>query len=248
MAELTRGYAFLAEKGAELFLLDLEELAGLLQLEQMNAELQQVFTRAEIAIADNFSFPKRRLEWMGARLAAKCCVQKLAWHQGISSWQAAQCSILPDQWGCPHLYDRHGKVLFSGLSLSHSRGYAAALVAQNASCGIDIQQKTGRLQYVRERFVHQEEEKLLSAHRDELGLLAVLWTCKEAVKKSLLPTESQSFLSIQIKDLHYEKATCSWLVFCTTELKHQKQKKHALVRIAELQNYCIACTVGEICI
>lgn len=243
MAELTCGYAFLTEKAAEFFLLDLTQLDGLLQVEQVNAEIHQLFTEAEIAIADSFSFPKRRLEWMGARLAAKCCVQQLAGQLGLSAWQAAQCSILPDSLGIPHLHDEHGKELSLYLSLSHSRSYAGALLAQNASCGIDIQQKTKQLRYVQERFVHQQEEKLLSTYRDDLSVLAVLWTCKEAVKKSLLPTVTQSFLAIQAKELQYESATHSWRVFCEAEL--EQQKKHALVRVAEHQDYCIACTVGE---
>ena len=75
------------------------------------------------------------------------------------------------------------------LSISHCRGYAAALACTGSACGLDIEPVAPRLANVQARFTTPEEIALLYALPEPLTRLAVLWTAKEAVKKGFLHDE-----------------------------------------------------------
>jgi phosphopantetheinyl transferase len=135
---------------------------------------------------------RRRTEWLLARVAGKEAVRRLLkMRHGVAVW-SADIEIQADEHGKPLVLgdwvNRTGKA--PSLSLSHSRGTAAALAAESANglqVGIDLEAlappKTG---YERLAF-DSEEFALLS----QLGLAESaewrlrLWCAKEAAAKAL---------------------------------------------------------------
>lgn len=166
------------------------ELAALqVELAEGRLDPAQFLGPAEQATLAGFTFAKRRLEWLGGRLAAKAAA--LAWEgqplavAGLAGWRVVSA---PD--GRPGLQrvgaSPDGPKL--ELSISHSHGLAAALVVTARPCGLDLQKVTDTVVRVRERFCSETEGALLRdgwvGHegREELRL-TLLWAAKEAVRK-----------------------------------------------------------------
>ena len=93
-----------------------------LVVESVGGALEEWFSEAEIAEADAFARARRRQEWLLSRYAAK----RLAVARGVGSDPRAISVVRP------RLADG------SWLSLSHSRGVAAAAI-DDAPAGIDIE-------------------------------------------------------------------------------------------------------------
>jgi acyl transferase domain-containing protein/phosphopantetheinyl transferase (holo-ACP synthase) len=153
----------------------------------------RVLTRTERAAFSDLERPEgRRLEWLGARTAAKeAVVELLREHHGLGLLPA-DVEILPDEHGCPRVsvpgFDGRSRPV---VSLSHSHGQAAAaaaLVAPGAETGIGID-----IEHVRPLPAGFEaaaltpgERRLLDGvppeRRDEWLLRA--WCAKEAAAKA----------------------------------------------------------------
>jgi phosphopantetheinyl transferase len=160
-------------------------------------------TPPEQATYAAFTFPKRRWEWLGGRLAAKAAA--LAWAgqpltlDGLAGWQVVNAAD-----GRPGL-QRAGvtaEETVPELSISHSHGLAAALVAERP-CGLDLQQVTDTVLRVRERFCTGAEAALLpgdAAARPEISL-TLLWAAKEALRKARGGVPLTGFLAMQLVTL-----------------------------------------------
>lgn len=89
--------------------------------------------------------------------------------------------------GAPYLPE-HPDV---ALSISHTRGYVAALIAPRGyRTGIDIERYRPQLESVRPRYLRPQEEELLQQRlpsHSTLERLALLWAAKEAAFKALQP-------------------------------------------------------------
>lgn len=138
-----------------------------------------------------FTFAKRRLEWLGGRIAAK---------RAAMTYTAATPGPLPrfTDWridsaasGRPYLTDPCGTVAeLPAISISHSHGLAGALAAHGASCGLDLQRVTAKVTAIRERFASSAEWAMIHAAPvlqgvDESALLTLLWSAKEALRKAI---------------------------------------------------------------
>jgi phosphopantetheinyl transferase len=163
-------------------------------------------TPAEQATFSGFSFPKRRLDWLGGRLAAKAAA--LAWAgqpvtaAGLAEWQVTSA---PD--GRPGL-QRVGTPAAPApeLSISHSHGIAAALVMTERPCGLDLQKVTDTVLRVRERFCSASEAALLRAggvetEAREAVRLTLLWAAKEALRKERGGVPLTGFLAMRLTGL-----------------------------------------------
>lgn len=110
--------------------------------------------------------PAQRVEWLACRVA----MQQLAKAQGIS-----YVGLWKDQFGKPHLIDSPWHI-----SLSHTGGWAAAVLHRSRPVGIDIEP-------IREQFgrvvprVLSESEIMHAAGKP--GRLAIYWCAKEALYK-----------------------------------------------------------------
>jgi phosphopantetheinyl transferase len=154
----------------------------------------RVLTRAERAAFAALERPGgRRLEWLGARTAAKEAVVELLQERHGVTLLPADVEILPDERGCPRVsvpaFDGMDRVPV--VSLSHSHGLAAAAAAlvpagPVSGVGIDVEQVRPLPPGFGEAALAPAERRLLDAvpdeRRDEWLLRA--WCAKEAAAKA----------------------------------------------------------------
>lgn len=80
--------------------------------------------------------------------------------------------------------DENGRPFFTTskkcLSLSHSGDFAAVIISDNPSCGIDIEKINPRVERIKCKFIRKDEEFF-----DSLGLLGLykVWCAKETLYK-----------------------------------------------------------------
>jgi len=171
---------------------DLVELARHIELLGEAAVAGQYLVAPERLCFDGFRLPKRRLEWLGGRIAAKHAAKGLA---GVgcqaADWLRWRVETLPS--GRPVLAEWVGER--AEISISHSGSEAVAMAAEHA-CGVDIQQCSERLVRVKSRFCSAVEEERLVASLpgvEIISCLNLLWAAKEAVRKALPVTPLASF-------------------------------------------------------
>lgn len=164
-----------------------------------------MLTPEEQQVLRRFSLAKRRMEWLGGRLAAKSALHRLHPHNpdAAPDWQADP--ILPDPTGRPMVLGRNAN---AGLSISHSGAIATALARMDGPCGIDVQHLTPTIIGIRHRFSSPEERRLLAEHPLSADLsretrLTILWTIKEACRK-IPSAKIPGFLEIMITGPLYE--------------------------------------------
>ena len=184
--------------------LDLAELEGILYDEQRRPSVVSLLSDDEKELFAAYTYPKRQKEWLGGRLACKASVLELL-AQPISSEQFDSIVILPSAKGRPLLTvpsSLPGKT--PAISISHSGRYAVAISALAGSCGIDIQQLTPTISRVVDRFADPGEVQLLRDTIPDMSdtqRLTLLWSAKEALKKSLLPEQPIIFQGVHLQDI-----------------------------------------------
>ncbi len=67
------------------------------------------------------------------------------------------------------------------FSISHCGDYAAAIISENESAGIDVELITSKVQLIQNKFLSVDELKLLP--EINFAFLTLCWSCKEAVYK-----------------------------------------------------------------
>ena len=148
-------------------------------------ELEGSLGPHEILEYRRLKVPKRRDEWLAARVAIKelirrCCPEKM--DAGIR-----QIETIKDTSGVPHV-EIAGKVLEGRLSLSHSQGrFLCAFDTDGRALGVDLEHIERRLpEFIEDYFTLHEQMKLWIAPEEHAPLIATLiWSAKEAVLKAL---------------------------------------------------------------
>jgi 4'-phosphopantetheinyl transferase len=119
----------------------------------------------EEIIYDSFVAESRQKQWLAYRIL----IREL---------------LKPDEF--PVEYDVSGKPYLAGsdfhISVTHTDDLAAVIISRHARVGIDIEKIRPRIQKVRERFLHPEEESLIGKET-ELEQLTLAWCAKEALYK-----------------------------------------------------------------
>ena len=110
--------------------------------------------------------PTQRVEWLACRAAVRQLVER----QGM-----AYAGLQKDEFGKPHLVDSPWSV-----SLSHTGGWAAAVLHRSRPVGIDIEPIRDQFRRVVPRVLSADE--IAHANGDS-GRLAVYWCAKEALYK-----------------------------------------------------------------
>lgn len=153
-------------------------------------QAQGILSAKEQERLHSFPCSKRRLEWLGGRLAAKYVLQQYCSSVCPGAHPFAQISpallsIDNDTHGRPFVNWHESSVLSCQpppfLSISHSGQFAAAMLAP-VPCGLDVQRIVAKLQRLQARFA-SAAELALGREYDELSWLGMLWAAKEAVKK-----------------------------------------------------------------
>ncbi len=136
-----------------------------------------VLSEAERAFYQTLKLPKRQTEWLGGRLALK---KLLCAYAGGA---LTDYTILaPGGVGKPSVTQGENAVPIP-FSLTHSNGFAAAVLAPQAcSIGIDLEKIAPRIKAWSADFFHPSE---LAAGEPSDDFLTQLWTQKEALVKLL---------------------------------------------------------------
>lgn len=240
--EATAAWLELKPEQGSLALLRLDTLEALLARPDYSTALQaqHILSQREIARLHSFSHAKRRLEWLGGRLAAKRALQRF-----LSSSSCAS-AILPADLVIDN--DRHGRPFVRMscnnpepcLSISHSGRFAAAMIASKP-CGLDLQEIVPKLQRLQARFAGSNE-LALGKNYEVLSWLGLLWSAKEAVKKCRYADQATFMERIQV-EAHAGPATEpeGAVLFC----RLLDKKEVVPVRVILRQGYALALTWGE---
>lgn len=147
-----------------------------------------------------FSFEKRRSEWLLGRICAKQSVLELL--DGSRDGRAlgpGDLTIKVGPSGRPYLSDSDDAIAGLDFSISHSHEKVIG-IACRGPCGVDLQYFTDTLFKVKDRFCTGAEMALLdTTEQDERMLLGLLWAAKESIRKSLCTLEHPGFLAMRLE-------------------------------------------------
>ncbi len=214
-------------------LVDLAQVGKL--LDRKDEALLELLSPQEQKYFKRFSYAKRRHEWLGGRIAAKTALAELA-QSRIKPHELRQISILPDELGRP----KADRLTEPGLSISHSSGFAVALAA-GSSCGIDLQKISARLPTLTDRFTREQEISILTELNsiEHSTLLTMIWTTKEALKKSMLSDQPGIFGGIEILQASMIDSN-SYRLVCRVQENLQQ-----IVKVHDFSPYILALTGAD---
>ncbi len=140
-------------------------LIGIWKFTEPTADLLPAFSTEELADPTflRYTHEKRKVEWLTTRVL----IRQLIGPNFTISYQESGKPIL-----------KHNK--FRYISISHSRDFAAVILHENVSVGIDIESTTRDFIRVENRFLSDEER--VRTNRDPL-LQCLFWCAKEAIFK-----------------------------------------------------------------
>ncbi|MFZ5760687.1 MAG: 4'-phosphopantetheinyl transferase family protein [Thermodesulfobacteriota bacterium] len=188
------------------------------------ARLQTLLARTTATVVDSgwltdvemhqfacYNLEKRKIEWLGGRLAAKYAALQtggITINIATGADMGKMIAIVPNGTGKPEIswQDGHSPNCRLHVSISHGGRRAGALVADRP-CGIDIQSITPTVERVQERFVYADDRQALNAIDRLYGIQAALtaiWSAKEAVKKAAPGPEMPGFQAIGLHGLRRE--------------------------------------------
>jgi len=165
----------LGDDDVEVGLLDVTRLVTLESL------AQAALTRGEHAEYARLVLPKRRREW----LAARVCLKTMLLRRGRIG-DARDCAVVKDARGRPRL--DFGPELPAepayDCSLSHKGRFACAAAAKRPGLriGLDVEEVSPRLVRLAGAFAHDGD--VLLGSRPDAERLAILWALKEACSKA----------------------------------------------------------------
>lgn len=173
-----------------------------------NLEAQKILTPAELTDFNEFSFEKRKSEFLLGRLVSKLTVSEWLQQKG-KNWDLLQLRMGNDIFNKPYCHPEQPVLLESwpNLSLSHSHGMAAALVfSREHPMGIDLEK-------IDEKHTEVVAAEMTSQERDifaGLGLKGALpytlnWTIKEAYSKAIGVGLTTPFKVMEVKEIQGHK-------------------------------------------
>ncbi len=176
-------------------------------------------SQEEIDKYHSYALPKRKLEYLTGRISAKMSIISFLKNNSSLNTNPAPYEIVIRnlESGRPTFFFENRQIL-SGpedISISHSSQYACATSCNNF-CGIDIQTCNSTLERVKDKFCSPTEESYLAPTLNSLGnlpTLSLLWSAKEAVKKTLSTIKMPGFLEIHLKDIIIHKETVYKMTF-----------------------------------
>jgi len=150
----------------------------LIKLEQITPEIQfgiwhisesvdELFESIKLSEKDtlrfnNFSNEKRKRQWLSCR--------RIIEHVSPGS------EIQYTSSGKPKINNGY-------ISMSHSKDYASVIINNRHETGIDIQKIESKVERIRDKFLHPEENERIS--QKDFQELTLIWAVKEAIYKSI---------------------------------------------------------------
>ncbi len=200
---------------------NLDISAWILPIEKMatiSPALEQWLHTDELTQLSSYTFEKRQREWLAGRICSKKALQHFLQSNSTTTPPShASAKVGSKESGQP-FFKQIDSVPppFPRLSITHSHGYAAALVT-TVHCGIDIQLPADNLHRVKDHFCTAEEERQLQQslpEQDKITQLTLLWAGKEALKKMLSHQGMPGFLALQLQRISCTDQNNTILTFC----------------------------------
>lgn len=141
-------------------------LWGLWEITESESDLLHYWDFPLTEAFNKFKIRSRRKEWLAGRLLLQSLAESLG-----TSFQG----IEKDQHQKPFLKDSSCQI-----SLSHTKGYAAAIIHPQAPIGIDIERLNPKINRIVKKFLNEEE---MSASQNQEKELLAYWCAKEAMYK-----------------------------------------------------------------
>jgi phosphopantetheinyl transferase len=110
--------------------------------------------------------PRKRLEWLAGRAASRVLAQRYGHDHPV---------LVKDDLGKPYFLN-----LTAGVSLTHSHPYAASVIHERSSVGIDLEQPSAKILKIARRFLGSPEVEDAGT---DIHKLTVYWCAKEALYK-----------------------------------------------------------------
>lgn len=166
---------------------------------------------------DRLKVPKRKREWLSARLIVKKLIR--ASIPELEQVPFSKIQILKEPSGAPFILVENGKQTRVEISFSHSHEHVfAACSSEDIRFGTDLEWIESRSkEFVEDYFTENEIRQVLSSDPDQADLITtVIWSAKEAVLKALRtglsldtrkieigfttePSEKEGWLRLEIK-------------------------------------------------
>ncbi len=209
---------------------------------------RHLLTEEELSTARSFKIAKRQNEWLTGRICAKAAT--LMQHNTISpliELDLAKIYIENTQSGRPRLRGELTPDLQKAdISISHGAGYGIGFIS-DTRCGIDLQAPQDTLIRVRDKFCTAEEQELLQIHLPELKEiqhLTLIWTAKEAAKKTLSHRRMPGFLELILTTI--EPHTSGWIINFLVSSREYEKYPATISVVSELyENFSIALCICE---
>ncbi|MEO8415196.1 MAG: 4'-phosphopantetheinyl transferase superfamily protein [Ginsengibacter sp.] len=123
------------------------------------------------------------------------------------------------------------------FSISHCGDFAAAIVCENESAGIDVELITPKIELIKNKFLNETEQKFLPTVNAQL--LTLFWSCKEAVYKWYGRAGVDFKSHIVIKNIlinnHKGIVECQFV---------KNQQKDLVIHFQFFENLCLAWVIG----
>jgi phosphopantetheine--protein transferase-like protein len=133
--------------------------------------------------------PRRQIEWLAGRIAAKDAVRSALWERGAQAVFPIEVEIVDEPSGRPNVVSARATDL--AVSIAHKRGIAVALLGRGRGCapGVDVERVEPRdAGFERTAFGEAERallERIAAGGSDaRLEWIARFWAAKEALAKA----------------------------------------------------------------
>ncbi len=149
--------------------------------------------------------PRRKTEWLSARMALK----KILMEANLIE-SPMNCQTEKDRYGCPHVRIGDEEVsTIMNCSISHKKGVSAVCISgvPDLKLGIDLEMISGKPMQLRSAFARQDDSLVGISEAEKY--YAVLWACKEAASKAVGGGMTIDFKKFQVKGNQHKRFTIS---------------------------------------
>ena len=152
------------------------------------ATLERFLSPSERTRFHGLKTRKRSLEWLAGRIAAKRLIREVHFSGEGALVGYPAITVDSNSLGAPEIRIVGEKGEEPRISISHSDGMAAAMLARDPACspGIDIEAVESRsAAFVRDYFTEKEREQIAASEAERDVLVTAIWAVKEATLKAL---------------------------------------------------------------
>jgi phosphopantetheinyl transferase len=150
------------------------------------SELSGLLGQRENTLYQKFKVPKRKTEWLGARLAIKYLLKAV--DNSCQDRGFSEIEILNKENGSPFLSVSGEEATGSRISLSHSNGYVfCAYSPVQVDLGVDLELIEERpAEFIADFFTTKEMDQVRALEESQRNLAVnLIWSGKESVLKAL---------------------------------------------------------------